>query len=138
MASTGGGGGAARSGFLGGGGGGGGMGSVSAILENGLVKNGMLGVLALVALGVMVMMVRKAGRTGVLPTAEGLVGIQHALEPGTDVVGEAMEGETAMQGIEVDDDSLRTGKMLEEIGTLVKSNPQTAASVFNRWLTDHE
>ena len=54
------------------------------------------------------------------------------------MVGEAVEGDTAMQGIEVDDESLKTGKMIEEIGALVKSNPASAAGVFNRWLSDHE
>ncbi len=133
----GGGGGGAKNSFLGGGGSGG-IGSISAIMENGLVKTAVLGFFALIAMGMMFMMVKKAGKSAPLPTAEELVGIPPALEPGTDVVGEAMEGDTAMQGIEVDDDSLRTGKMLEEIGTLVKSNPQTAASVFNRWLTESE
>ena len=138
MVSVGGGGaGGAKNSFLGGGGSSG-IGSISAIMENGLVKTAVLGFFALIAMGMMFMMVKKAGKSAPLPTAEELVGIPPALEPGTDVVGEAMEGDTAMQGIEVDDDSLRTGKMLEEIGTLVKSNPQTAASVFNRWLTDSE
>ena len=137
MVSVGGGGGSAKAGFMGGGGGGG-FGSISAILENGLVKTAALGLLALFALGMMFSMVKKAGKSVPLPTAEELVGIPPALEPGTDVVGEAMEGDTAMQGIEVDDESLRTGKMLEEIGTLVKTNPSTAANVFNRWLTEEE
>ncbi|HVU64278.1 MAG TPA: flagellar M-ring protein FliF C-terminal domain-containing protein [Phycisphaerales bacterium] len=113
-----------------------GGGTIGTLLESGIIKTAMLGVLAFVALGMMLMMVRKAGRAPKLPTAEELVGLPPALEAGTDVVGEAMEGDTAMQGIEIDDDALKTGKMLEEIGTLVKSNPQTAASVFTRWLSE--
>ncbi len=126
--------GGSRGGF----GGSGGMSGLSGLMENGLVKTVGLGVLAVVALGMMLMMVKKAGKAPQMPTAEELVGIPPALEPGTDVVGEAIEGETAMAGIEVDDDSLRTGKMIEEIGTLVKNNPQTAANVFNRWLAEEE
>ena len=80
-------------------------------------------------------MARKATRAGALPTAEELVGIPPALEPNSDVVGEADETETAMPGIEVDPQRLKTGKMLEEVGQLVKSNPHAAASVFNRWLS---
>jgi flagellar biosynthesis/type III secretory pathway M-ring protein FliF/YscJ len=106
------------------------------LIDMSLIKTALLGVLAFVALGMMLMMVRKAGKSTKLPTAEELVGLPPALEPGTDVVGEAMEGDTAMQGIEIDDDALKTGKMLEEIGTLVKTNPQTAATVFSRWLNE--
>lgn len=128
------GGGAGKTGFMGGGGGGGFM----TMLEGGVIKTIALGVLAIVALGMMFTMVRKAGKAPTLPTAEELVGIPPALEPGTEVVGEAVEGDTAMIGIEIDDHALKTGKMLEEIGTLVKNNPQTAASVFNRWLSEEE
>lgn len=116
----------------------GGMGGIAGMLENSLVKTVALGVLALVALGLMFTMVRKAGKSTPLPTAEELVGIPPALEPNSDVVGEADEGSTAMQGIEIDENQLKTNKMLEEIGTLVKSNPQGAAAVFNRWLTPEE
>ncbi|MBY0310454.1 MAG: hypothetical protein K2W85_00135 [Phycisphaerales bacterium] len=135
----GGGGGAGRAGLGGGGTGGGGMlGSLSSAMENSLIKTGALGLLALVAIGLMFTMVRKAGKAAPLPTAEELVGIPPALEPGSDVVGEADEGATPMQGIEIDDEQLKTAKMLEEIGTLVKSNPQNAAGVLNRWLTPEE
>lgn len=126
-------------GFGGGGGSGGGMmGSLSSAMDNSLVKFGALGLLAAVALGLMFTMVRKAGKAAPLPTAEELVGIPPALEPGSDLVGEADEGATPMQGIEIDDEQLKTSKMLEEIGTLVKSNPQSAAGVLNRWLTPEE
>ncbi len=122
-----------KTGFMGSGAGG-----FSSLLDGGMIKTIALGVLAVVALGMMFTMVRKAGKSSPLPTAEELVGIPPALEPGTEVVGEAVEGDTAMAGIEIDDQSLKTGKMLEEIGTLVKNNPQTAASVFNRWLSEEE
>ncbi len=125
-------GGGSKAGFMGGGG------TFMSLLDGGMIKTVALGVLAMVALGMMFTMVRKAGKAPSLPTAEELVGIPPALEPGTEVVGEAVEGDTAMIGIEIDDQSLKTGKMLEEIGTLVKNNPQTAASVFNRWLTEGE
>lgn len=118
--------------------GGGGGGLVGSFLEGGMLKNVLMGGLAAVSLAFMFMMVRKAGKAPALPTAEELVGIPPALEPGSDVVGEADETETAMAGIEVDDDQLKTQKMLEQVGDLVKSNPQVAATVFNRWLNTEE
>jgi hypothetical protein len=140
-------------GLPGGGGGGGGVGgsttgmassaggmlsALGGAVESGLVKTVALGVLALVALGLMFTMVRKAGKATPLPTAEELVGIPPALEPASDIVGEADETDAPMMGIEVDENELKTNKMLEEIGELVQGNPQTAATVFNRWLTTEE
>lgn len=117
------------------GGSGGMMSTISSLSNNGLVKTGVLGLLAVVALGLMVAMVKKSAATQALPTAEELVGIPPTLQSGGDIVGEADEGETAMTGIEVDADALKTGKMLEEIGELVKSNPASAAGVFNKWMS---
>jgi flagellar biosynthesis/type III secretory pathway M-ring protein FliF/YscJ len=126
--------------LLGGGVGGGsfGIGTITTMFDSGLIKTVSLGALAVVALALMLNMVRKAGKSRELPSAEELVGIPPALQPGSDVVGEADEGDTAMLGIEIDDDSLKTTKMLDEIGTLVKNNPDTAASVFSRWLSEEE
>lgn len=125
---TGGGNTAGLGGILGGGSGGG-------LLGNSLVKQVALGGLAAVSIGLMLLMVRKAGRSQPMPTAEELVGIPPALAPGSDLVGEAEESDTAMSGIEVDDEELRVSKMLEQVSDLVKSNPSSAATVFNRWMT---
>jgi len=113
---------------------GGGVGGMSSLVSSGLFKQVMLGGLALLSIGMMFMLVRKAGRSAPLPTAEELVGIPPAIEPDSDLVGEADEGETAMLGIEIDSEQLKRQKMLEEVAQLVKSNPQTAVGVFNRWL----
>jgi flagellar biosynthesis/type III secretory pathway M-ring protein FliF/YscJ len=114
---------------------GGGAGStLSGLLGGGLVRTVALGALAAASLGMMLMMVRKAGKQPALPTAEELVGIPPALQPGSDVVGEADETDTAMTGIEIDDESLKANKMLEEVATLVKNNPSQASQVFNRWV----
>lgn len=107
----------------------------SSLLSSTLAKQIALGGLAAVALGLMLLMVKKAGKPMVLPTAEELVGVPPALEPGSDLIGEAVEGETAMLGIEVDDNELKTSKMLEQVAELVKTNPTSAASVFSKWLT---
>lgn len=114
-------------GILGGGSGGG-------VLGGSLVKQVALGGLAAVSIGLMLLMVRKAGRSQPMPTAEELVGIPPALAPGSDLVGEAEESDTAMSGIEVDDEELKVSKMLEQVADLVKSNPSAAATVFNRWM----
>lgn len=108
---------------------------VSSLASSGLLKQVLLGGLAVLSIGMMFVLVRKAGKAAPMPTAEELVGIPPALQPDSDLVGEADEGETAMLGIEIDSEELKRQKMLEEVAELVKSNPQVAVGVFNRWLT---
>jgi hypothetical protein len=101
---------------------------------DGVLDKGVLAALAVAALAMMVLMVRKAGRKGELPTAEEIVGIPPALETQSDVVGEADESETAMEGFEVGDDQVKTQKLLEQVTELVKQNPEGGASLLNRWI----
>jgi flagellar biosynthesis/type III secretory pathway M-ring protein FliF/YscJ len=140
LGTVGGGGGGARtgigSGIAGGSGGGGGI--VAKLLNGGVIKQLVLSVLALVALGMMFVLVKKTSKPPEMPTAEELVGIPPAISPDSDLVGEADESDTAMLGIEVDSDSLKTGKMLEEVQDHVRKNPQAAATVFTRWLAAEE
>jgi hypothetical protein len=117
------------------GGGGGMFEGVSSLASSGVLKQVLLGGLAVLSIGMMFVLVRKAGKTAPMPTAEELVGIPPALQPDSDLVGEADEGETAMLGIEINSEELKRQKMLEEVAELVKSNPQVAVGVFNRWLT---
>ena len=76
------GGGGAKTGLMGGSGGLGGLTGITGLMENGLVKTAALGLLAIVALGMMLSMVRKAGKAPTMPTAEELVGIPPAARAG--------------------------------------------------------
>lgn len=130
--------GAGGSGGGGGGSGGGADGASSlggggTLALSGWIKQAVLGVLALLAMGMMVMMARKATKPLDLPTAEEIVGIPPALTT-NDLVGEAEESDTAMVGIEVDDDELKVKKMLDQVGDLVKTKPNEAATLFTRWV----
>jgi flagellar M-ring protein FliF len=122
-------------GLMAGGGGGGGLGG---ILGGGLFDKLVVGVLAAVAMGMMLTMVRKAGRKLELPTAEQLVGKPPALETRSEVIGEADESESAMEGIEVADEEVAKQKMLESVQQLVTSSPETAAKLVNRWVAVEE
>ncbi|MGQ0627697.1 MAG: flagellar M-ring protein FliF C-terminal domain-containing protein [Phycisphaerales bacterium] len=104
----------------------------------GLVKQGVLVAFAAIALTMMFMLVRKAGKPVSLPTPEEIVGVPPTLEGVSDVVGEADEGETAMEGIELDSGRVRTKKMLEQVSDLVKNNPGDAAGLMNRWINREE
>jgi flagellar biosynthesis/type III secretory pathway M-ring protein FliF/YscJ len=119
--------------MVGAGGSGGGMFSAS-----GMVETLVLGVLGLVAVGMMFTMVRRAGRKSDLPTAEELVGVPPALEVAGDLVGEADETDAAMAGIEISEDEVKIQKMRELVGELINTNPEAAASLVGRWISEDE
>jgi flagellar biosynthesis/type III secretory pathway M-ring protein FliF/YscJ len=122
-------------GFGGGSGGGeGGGGGFMGLAGGGLIDKAVLGVLALVSVAMMAMLMRKATRKVDLPTAEELVGIPPALKGDGDVFGEADEGDVPMSGIELDEEQVRAGKMLDQVADLVTSSPETAASLLQSWV----
>lgn len=116
-----------------GGGGGGGFG-----LGGGLIDKAVLGVLSVAAMGMMIAMVRKAGKKAPTPTAEELVGLPPALETVGEVIGEAEEGETAMAGIEVGEEEMQAQKVLEQVAELVDKNPDGAGKLIGRWVQVEE
>lgn len=116
---------------------GGGIGSVLA-LGGGLVDKVVLGGLALFAVGMMLMMVRRAGKRVEVPSAEELVGAPPQLQTRDDVVGEADESETPIVGIELGEDLIRADKIREQVAELVKSSPDVAARMVNRWMSVEE
>ncbi|MFZ4573325.1 MAG: flagellar M-ring protein FliF C-terminal domain-containing protein [Phycisphaerales bacterium] len=127
---------AATGGGLTGGNGGGGGGMLA--LGGGMMDKLVLGVLGVAAMGMMIMMVKKAGRKSEMPTAEELVGLPPALETTSDVIGEADAAQEALSGIEVDDSEMQSQQMLEQIGSLIKDNPGVAARLLNRWIETEE
>lgn len=104
-------------------------------IGGGLVDKVVLGVLAVVALAMMLLMMRKAGKRTELPSAEELMGIPPTLPTNSNLVGEADEGDSPMAGIEVGDDQLRLDKMLEQVGDMVTEKPMDAARLVSRWLS---
>ncbi len=113
-------------------GGGGMIGSL--IADGGMVKYLSLGALAAVSLMMMFMMMRKATQPPKLPSAAELAGIPPALQSDNDVVGEAMEMDAALTGVELDENSIRNRKLAEQVGEMVRNNPNEAASLVGRWI----
>lgn len=122
----------AKAGFFGGGG----VGTIA--LGGGIVDKVVLGVMASLALGMMVMLVRRSGKKVEVPTAEELVGLPPQLESGSDLIGEADEGDAPLAGIEVDEDQVQSQKILEQVGELVQENPGGAAKLLHRWIQTEE
>lgn len=110
------------------GGGSGVLGSGSKVIETALV-----GVLAVISLAMMAMMVKRSGQKIDLPTAHELVGVPPDLDSVGDLVGEASEGEHVMTGIEVDDGLIDVQNLRDQVAELIKQNPESAASLVERW-----
>jgi flagellar biosynthesis/type III secretory pathway M-ring protein FliF/YscJ len=125
------------------GGNGGGLGGFGNITQ--YAKQGMLAVVAIGALGMMLMMVRRAvpaGGDGETDTGVFFGGkgkrkgsAVEQLDAADDVFGEANQGEAVLTGIELDDETLQSRKMVDEVSTMIKENPENAAALVKRWMT---
>jgi len=113
-------------------------GGLSGLANGGLLDKAVLGVLGVAALGMMAMMVKRAGRREQVPTAEELVGLPPTLDTDADIVGEAGEGDTAMTGIEIDESAMQSKKILEQVNALVSQKPDAAARLVGRWINVDE
>lgn len=92
-----------------------------------------LGVLAVASLFMMTNMVKKSSPAPAMASAVaaepvGVLGI------GDIVAGEVGMSNATLDGMEMDEDAVRTQQMLEQVSTLVKENPDSAASLVKRWL----
>lgn len=119
--------------FGSGGAGGGGMLGLGGA-GGGMIDTLIIAVLAVVSLGMMLMMVKKAGKQPELPSAEELVGIPPPLEAAADLIGEANESDLPMTGIEVEAGDMERAKMLQQVVDMVREDPSQAAGLLNRWI----
>ncbi len=102
----------------------------------GMAKTAVLGGVAFLALGLVVMTAMRATRRETLPTASELVGLPPALDGASDLVGEAGEADSVLQGLELSDDEMRHRKMMEQVSELVGEKPSEAARILGRWMTE--
>ena len=91
-------------------------------------------VLAGVAVVMMLLMVRKATKRTELPSAQELVGIPPALEGMGDVIGEASESDSLLEGIELASEDVEAANLLGEVTALVSERPELAAKLLSRWV----
>ncbi|TVQ54595.1 MAG: hypothetical protein EA377_05230 [Phycisphaerales bacterium] len=113
-------------------------GAIGGLVSEGLVKTVGLLALAIVSLAMMFMLVRKASVREELPTPEDLVGVTPALRDAeSELVGEAGETPATLDGVEVDEDDLRRQQMLSQINELASQTPAEAAGLVRRWMKSH-
>ncbi len=104
------------------------------LVQSPLAKPLGLGGLALLSLALMAYMVRKSLQQPPLPSVEELAGVPPPLPTDDDLIGEVAEEDTAMAGVEVGEDEIRSRKIAEQINDMIKANPDEATNLFNRWV----
>lgn len=104
----------------------------------GMVKTGLLALLALVSMGLVVMTALRASKREQLPTAQELVGIPPALQDELDLIGEAGEVDAALDAVELSEEEVRNQQMFEQVKAMVLDNPEQAAALVTRWIREEE
>lgn len=96
-------------------------------------KEIVLGGLALVSLFMVSSMVKKGSTT---PVATPYAGVTKPsqLAPPDEVAGEVRESGPLLDGMELDEDSVKAQQMLSQVANLVEENPDAAATLVKRWL----
>jgi flagellar biosynthesis/type III secretory pathway M-ring protein FliF/YscJ len=92
-----------------------------------------VGVLAVVSLFMVSGMVRRGATVSTIAQPIELRAAA-PLAVDEDVAGEVGEGGAMLDGMELDEDTIKAQQMVEQVSTLVKENPDSAASLVKRWL----
>lgn len=99
----------------------------------GYSKEIAVGALAVVSLFMVLMMVRKGSPAPIIPRV-----IEQKPAPrlasAEVVAGEVSEGNPLLDGMELDEDAVKTQQMLNQVTTMVDENPDAAANLVKRWL----
>lgn len=104
------------------------------MMVGGHLKEIVVGVLAVVSLLMVMMMVRKGAPAPVAAAIAIEPEVPKVLSAGEHLAGEVGEGDSALDGMELDEDAVRAQQMLGQVSTLVKENPEAAANLVKRWL----
>ena len=119
-------------GASGGGGGGGGVLGVMAGGDNvAMATAAGLGTLSLL---LAFMLVRRSTQTPPMPSLEELAGVPPTLPTDDELIGEADVVEASMDGVEIDDDEMRSRHLAEQISELIQNSPGDATGLLGRWV----
>ena len=93
-----------------------------------------IGLLAVVSLFMVSMMVRKSAPTALVAPGAAAPRETPHLEGDPEVAGIVGGTSQMLDGMELDEDAVRTQQMLDQVSTLVGENPDAAANLVKRWL----
>ena len=111
-------------------------------------KEIVLGILALASLFMVSTLVRKSApaagnvagmvnQSSVIgSTVDAILGKAAAHKPRiSDETAEVGEGGQALDGVELDDETVRAQQVIQQVSTLVKEDPDMAATMIKRWMS---
>jgi flagellar biosynthesis/type III secretory pathway M-ring protein FliF/YscJ len=107
-------------------------GGLSAMI-GGWGKEVAVGVLAVISLFMVSTMVKKSTPAPLIVATTEAKGPSE-LMGGEDVAGLATEGGPQLAGMELDDDTIQTQQILDQVQNMVGENPDAAANLVKRWL----
>lgn len=113
-------------------------GGLGAVMGSDSVKTGILGGMAILTLGLMVYLTRRATRTEDLPSIEELAGVPPTLPTDDDLIGEVDEMDQGLAGVELDEDELRARQIADQISDLIRANPEEAGGLITKWVVDDQ
>ncbi|MCY2955395.1 MAG: hypothetical protein NTU53_25995 [Planctomycetota bacterium] len=106
-----------------------------ALLATDHMKEITLGVLALASLFMVSMMVKKSvPRVVTAAAAAAAIKAPRQLGEGEEMVGEVSENNPVLEGVELDDESVRSQQVMAQVSDLVGENPEAAAMMVKRWM----
>ena len=117
---------------------GGGLGSIEGVMNSDWLRPAIVLLLGLISVALMLAMVKKATTREELPSVEELAGLPPNLPSEEELVGEAGEHESSMAGMEVDEEELASRRIADQIGELIKANPDEAGALLGRWVRTDE
>lgn len=91
-----------------------------------------VGILAALSLFMVSMMVRKGAPAAAVAADQAET--ERTLNGNESVVGSAAEKSTSLDGMELDEETVKAQQMLEQVQEMVTSNPEGAANLVKRWL----
>lgn len=109
-------------------------------LVGGHAKEIALATLAVMSLFMASMMVRKA-TPAPLPAAVAVARADTEKKKGPfsfageDLAGEASASEGLLDGMELNEETVKAGRMVEQVSSMVRENPDAAAALMKRWLS---
>lgn len=121
-----------------GGAGGGGGGGITTLVSADWFQPAILTGLAAVCVGLMMMIARKATRITPMPSPEEMAGIPPQINAEEELLGEVVESDPAMAGVELDEQEVQNRKIAQQINDLVTKFPADAANLFRRWVKAEE
>ncbi len=113
-------------------------GGLLAMLSGKLTNVIVPGALAVVAVFTLLLIARKAGQTTPVPSAEELAGLPASLDASGEPAGEAGEADSALPGMELDEEQLASRQVAQQVAQMVKANPEEAAGLLRQWVKQEE